>query len=93
MKKGARTYLPTDFISDFIRKCKNGIRRYGGGQRISLGSLDNYLLLQKRLLEFEAQTGRNIRVVSENRLTRKQLLVGRRYWKKFFTSFTSFYTR
>jgi hypothetical protein len=90
MKKITQNHQLTDLIDDFILRCKKGTRRYANGRRISNDTVENYRILLKRLEEFEIATSMKVRVISELRLSKKQFAVERKYWKKFFTSFTSF---
>ncbi len=93
MKKCTHLHTLTNVIEEFIHKCKKGTRRYGNGYRIRPNTIENYRFLLKLVRDFEAKTLTKTRVISELKLTKKEFMVERRYWKKFFGSFTEFLYR
>ena len=78
------------FFDEFISKSQRGKRLKKDGKKISDGTIKNYRNLQKLLLEFEQKMREPIRVVAFDRLTHKERIVEKNYWKRFYQRFSEF---
>src|ERR1043165_6301245 len=90
MKKNIPTYPLVPIVEQFIRVSKNGRRRFGNGNRVKAGTIRNYEVLLKHLQEFEKSQPEPLRLRSEARLSKTQLLSEKKYWQKFFTAFAQY---
>lgn len=77
-------------IDDFINDSYAGRRTKKNGKKISTGTVDNYVYFRKVMDEFCESSNFEIKLFIVNNLTQKEKEQASRYYKKFYTSFTSF---
>ena len=74
----------------FIKESENGKRLKKNGERITKGSIDNYRYVLQNLIQFSSDTNFELRVCNIRKLTQKELISEKNYWKKFYKTFTEF---
>lgn len=74
----------------FINESKNGKRLNKNGKRITAGTIKNYENAYTLLLKFSIEKDFDLRIVSANKLTKKEFLSEQKYWKKFYKTFTTY---
>ncbi len=77
-------------FKQFIRESESGKRLKKNGERITKNSIDNYTYVMKNLVLFSEETNTELRVCDILKLTKKELLSEKNYWKKFYKNFTDF---
>ena len=77
-------------LNDFISDSYAGRRTKKNGSKISNGTIQNYTYLQKALVAFSEKSTFEIKLYITDRLTQNQKEQARRYYKKFYKSFTDF---
>lgn len=85
-----KEYPLLDLYRKFIRDSKNGKRLQPNGKKIAKGTISNYANTLKLLTEFSEKNGFALRVRSIRRLTAKEMESEKKYWKKFYKSFSDF---
>jgi integrase len=74
----------------FIKDTRNGKRLQPNGKRISQGTARNYLYTLKLLQSFMIARQFNLRVVQEKYLKKRDVSKEKKYWRKFYRSFTTY---
>ena len=74
----------------FIKDAKSGKRRKADGSKIKIATIDNYTYTIQLLQEFEVLKKFPLRIRPVNKLDKRQLVVERNYWRRFYKKFTSF---
>ena len=77
-------------FKQFIKESENGKRLKKNGERITKGSIDNYRYVLQNLIQFSSDTNFELRVCNIRKLTQKELVSEKNYWKKFYKTFTEF---
>ncbi len=77
-------------IDDFINDSYAGRRTKKNGTRISSGTIKNYDYLKKNLIEFCGQSSFEVKLFVVNNLTQTEKERAKRYYKKFYKSFTAY---
>lgn len=77
-------------LDDLINDSYAGRRTKKNGTRISDGTIRNYHYLRKYLTEFALKSSFEVKIYVVNHLTRPQKDAAKRYYKKFYKSFTDF---
>lgn len=77
-------------IDDFINDSYAGRRTKKNGSKISSGTIDNYLYLKKNLCAFAEHSSFEMKLFIVNNLTQTEKERARRYYKKFYASFTNY---
>jgi integrase len=77
-------------FTQFIKESENGKRLKKNGERITNGTLNNYKFVIQNLIQFSSDTNFELRVCNIRKLTQKELISEKNYWKKFYKSFTEF---
>jgi hypothetical protein len=77
-------------FKQFIKESENGKRLKKNGERITKGSIDNYRYVLQNLIQFSSDTNFELRVCNIRKLTEKELVSEKNYWKKFYKTFTEF---
>lgn len=77
-------------FKQFIRDSETGKRLKKNGERITTRSIENYGYVLKNLIRFSTDTNFELRVCSILRLTQRELLSEKNYWKKFYKNFTEY---
>jgi len=77
-------------FKQFIKESESGRRLKKNGERIGKSSIDNYTYVLKNLIRFSEETQTELRVCDILKLTKKELLSEKNYWKKFYKNFTEF---
>lgn len=86
--KSKKELIP--LFKQFIRDTETGKRLKKNGERIRKSTVDNYKYTMGNLIEFNTQTGFELLVYDIQRATKKELVVIKNYWKKFYRQFTDF---
>lgn len=87
MKKSLKL-LP--LFKKFIKDTETGKRLKKNGERIKQGSIDNYYFTMSNLVKFSTATGFELRICDTSKLTKREFLSEKNYWKKFYKKFTEF---
>lgn len=87
MKKTSQL-LP--LYKQFIRESETGKRLKKNGERIKKGSIDNYKYTLNNIEQFIAHTGFDFRINDYAKLTKRERISEKNYWKKFYKNFTEF---
>lgn len=77
-------------FKQFIKESESGKRLKNNGERIVKGSIDNYTYVLKNLILFSEEANTELKVCDLLKLTKKELLSEKNYWKKFYKNFTEF---
>ena len=80
----------TKFFTLFIRDTETGKRLKKNGERIKKDSIQNYKYVLQNLMEFEQNTGFELRICDANKLNQREYLSEKNYWKKFYKKYTDF---
>ena len=86
--KTAQALIP--LFKQFIKESENGKRLKKNGERITKGSIGNYRYVLQNLIQFSSDTNFELRVCNIRKLTEKELVSEKNYWKKFYKTFTEF---
>lgn len=86
--KVTQPFLP--LYKKFINDSKNGKRLNKNGKRISTGTIKNYNQAYSLICKFCTEKKFDLRIANANKLTQKEFLSEKKYWKKFYTSFTTY---
>lgn len=74
----------------FITESNSGKRRKANGEKISSGTLKNYLHTYKNLEDFCMLNNFELRAVDSQKLSKRDFLIEKNYWKKFYNNFTNY---
>jgi integrase len=77
-------------FTQFIKESENGKRLKKNGERITDGTINNYKFVVQNLIQFSSDTNFELRVCNIRKLTQKEIISEKNYWKKFYKSFTEF---
>ncbi|NUY82717.1 tyrosine-type recombinase/integrase [Flavobacterium sp. MAH-1] len=77
-------------FTQFIRDTETGRRLKKNGERIRPDSIQNYKYVLLNLTRFSESTGFDLRIRDTSRLNKRELLVEKNYWKKFYRGFTDY---
>ncbi|WP_291131258.1 tyrosine-type recombinase/integrase [Flavobacterium sp. UBA7682] len=77
-------------FKQFIKESESGKRLKKNGERITKSSIDNYTYVLRNLILYSEETQTELRVCDILKLTKKELLSEKNYWKKFYKNFTEF---
>lgn len=86
--KHQKPLLP--LFKQFIRDTESGRRLKKNGERIASQTITNYYYTYKNLSEFSLQNNFDLRICEASRLTKRELISEKSYWKKFYKKFTDF---
>lgn len=87
MKK-SQAIIP--LFKKFIRESETGKRLKKNGERIKQGSIDNYGFVLSNLIRFNKATDFELRICDASRLTKREYISEKNYWKKSYKNFTEF---
>lgn len=79
-----------ELINHFIADSYAGRRTKKNGSKISHGTIQNYVYLQKALIGFKENSTFEIKLYVVDRLTQNEKESAKRYYKKFYQSFTDY---
>src|SRR5450432_550966 len=79
-----------DLYDKFIKDSKTGRRLQPDGRKISNGTIENYASTRKLLCQFSSEKSFVLRIRIVKHLDKKQLIVEKNYWTKFYRSFTDY---
>ncbi len=74
----------------FIRDTQTGKRLKKNGERIKQGSIDNYRYTLNNLIKFSIKTGFELRICDVSKLSKREFVSEKNYWKKFYKKFTEY---
>lgn len=77
-------------IDDFINDSYAGRRTKKNGARLKESSIRNYFTLKKYLVEYTQQNTFQLKIYIVNNLSQREKEEAKRYYKKFYASFTDF---
>ena len=77
-------------FKQFIRDSETGKRLKKNGERITKGTIDNYRYTLHNLIEFNIETGFELRICDASKLTKREITSEKNYWKKFYNKFSQF---
>ena len=87
MKK-ATPLLP--LFKQFIKDSENGKRLKKNGEKIKKGTIANYKYTYNNLILFCQKKNADLRICDYSKLTKRERLSEKNYWKKFYKKFTDF---
>lgn len=87
MKK-SKPIIP--LFKQFIKETETGKRLKKNGERLKPDSIDNYKNLLRNLIEFSTVAEFELRICDASKLNKRELLIEKNYWKKFYQKFTEF---
>ena len=79
-----------DLYQRFVNDSKKGRRLQPNGKRISPGTVKNYEYTAALLQQFTEDKGFILRIRPTRRLTQREMLAEKNYWKKFYKKFTDY---
>lgn len=74
----------------FIRDSKTGKRLKKNGERISMGSINNYRYTLNNLEAFADNRSFDLRICDVSKLNKREYTSEKNYWKKFYKKFTDY---
>jgi integrase len=87
MKK-TQALLP--LFRQFIKDTETGKRLKKNGERIKKQSIDNYRYVLHNLERFTGNSTFELRICDTTKLTKRERLSEKNYWKKFYKNFTNY---
>lgn len=79
-----------ELFQKMIKDTSKGSRKKKDGSRIRISTIDNYIYVQKQLLDFVTTTGYEIRIYLVDHLTTKEKNKAEVYYEKFYKQFTDY---
>ena len=79
-----------ELFDRFILESTKGKRQQKNGNRLRLGTVQNYVYTRKILAEFSVTKKVELRIRDIRKLNARELESERGYWKKFYRKFTEF---
>jgi integrase len=79
-----------DLYQKFIRDSKSGRRLQPGGKKITAGTIDNYTNTLRVLQVFCERKQFALRLRCVYKLNRREMVVEKNYWKRFYKQFTDY---
>lgn len=77
-------------FKQFIRDSETGKRLKKNGEKLTNDTITNYKYVLYNLLKFSEETNFELLVCDITKLTKRELIVEKNYWKKFYKNFTEF---
>lgn len=77
-------------FQNFIKDSSSGKRLKINGERIKIQSIENYKYVLKNLISFSVDDNFELRICEAKRLSKKELISEKNYWKKFYLKFTNY---
>lgn len=77
-------------FKQFIKDTETGKRLKKNGERIKPQSIQNYYYVLQNLAQFSVDAKFELRLCVATKLTTRELLTEKNYWKKFYIKFTDF---
>lgn len=74
----------------FINESKSGKRRKANGEKVSPGTLKNYSYTYKYIEDYCKLNGIELRAIDAKKLSNRDFLIEKNYWKKFYNNFTNY---
>lgn len=74
----------------FIKDTETGKRLKKNGEKIKVGSIDNYKYVLNNLTKFSIETGFELRICDASKLNKREYTSEKNYWKKFYKKFTAY---
>lgn len=87
MKK-TQALLP--LFKTFIRESQTGKRRKKNGEKITQGTINNYTYVYRNLTRYAHEKNLELRICDATRLTHREYISEKNYWKKFYIGFTKY---
>jgi len=77
-------------FKQFIKDTETGKRLKKNGERIQPQSIKNYYYVLQNLIQFSTETKFELHICDAAKLTTRELVSEKNYWKKFYKQFTEF---
>ncbi len=77
-------------FKQFIRDSETGRRLKKNGERIKPGSIQNYKYVLNNLVGFTMDANFKLRICDASRLTKREYLSEKNYWRKFYKKFSEY---
>lgn len=87
MKK-SKPLIP--LFEKFIRDTESGKRLKQNGELVKRETIQNYKFVLVNLITFDDKTDFDLRICDSSKLTKREQLSEKNYWKKFYKKFTDF---
>lgn len=88
-----KKYPLVPLFKDFIKATESGKRLKKNGERIKKQSVANYRYVLTNLEKFVVQKDFDLRVCDGKKLTEREFITEKNYWKKFYKHFTIYLYR
>lgn len=87
---GAKEYDFLEIYDKLIRAMTSGRKRLPNGNTYRSGTIDNYIYVRKSLENFSQLRTFKIRLRPIKKLSQRELIVERNYWKKFYKKYSDY---
>ncbi|VVU99599.1 site-specific integrase [Mesonia oceanica] len=77
-------------FEQFIKDSKTGKRLKKNGEKITQGTINNYTYVYRNLVLFCEKSQFELRLCDYHKLTKRERISEKNYWKKFYKKFTEF---
>jgi len=77
-------------FNQFIKNTETGKRLKKNGERIKKEPIQNYKYVLNNLIGFTTDTDFELRICDASRLTKREYISEKNYWKKFYKKFTNY---
>jgi integrase len=77
-------------FQQFIKDSQTGKRLKKNGEKIKQGTIDNYKYTYTNLERFVQEKSFDLRICDHRKLTKRERLAEKNYWKKFYKKFTAY---
>lgn len=74
----------------FIKDTESGKRLKRNGELIRCETIKNYKFVLRNLITFKEKSDFQLRICDASKLTKREILTEKNYWKKFYKKFTDF---
>lgn len=74
----------------FIKDTESGKRLKRNGELIRCETIKNYKFVLRNLITFKEKCDFQLRICDASKLTKREILTEKNYWKKFYKKFTDF---
>lgn len=78
-------------FKQFIKDTETGKRVKKNGEKIKSESIDNYRYFLLNLIDFSTQKQFELRICEANKLSKRELISEKNYWKKFYKKFADYF--
>jgi len=77
-------------FKSFLKDSKSGKRLKKNGEKIREGTIKNYCAVYRNVTLFSQEKNFDLRICDANKLTQREFISEKNYWKKFYKQFTKY---